>query len=408
MRLNEINKRRIKAGVFPARISDSSSDIIKFVKKNCSQILSVYNKRPLNLLYSGKTSRIDVLFGKSINGRNPLGTDYIIHKKINSILKQCGFKARRDNSIFCISLDGVASDYGNVYVVFPLNGFDYSWCKQAHDLTVQFKIGTNDFGLSNRFIDDLGLLYPQEFIKKYEFENNVGLEDALWMGNEILIHGSYVAIQQNSELIKVFISSYKTKEEEMDDPDNEPLDYDPWLEDDENLENQVAESASCGGTSSGSIATSLTGSPSNGQFFGGNPNTSVYGPIKKNRKKRKTIISRNISEGRILKKILFHVTETINVSNILKNGLIPQIGPRSEFIGETIPAIYLFKDILDAEDAIMNWLGDLVDEDVSLSILKVLLPKDAHIHSDMGSDMYEVVCRSPIPPENITIEQLDA
>lgn len=104
-------------------------------------------------------------------------------------------------------------------------------------------------------------------------------------------------------------------------------------------------------------------------------------------------------------RIFYHVTETKNIPSILKQGLIPQIGPRSEMIGESIPAIYLFKDKLDVEDAVLNWLGDLVDEDESLSILKVKLPPNAVIHSDMGSDAFEVVCKTPIPPENIVVEK---
>jgi len=51
----------------------------------------------------------------------------------------------------------------------------------------------------------------------------------------------------------------------------------------------IKESSSGGSTSAGSIATvnGPIGSPKNGQFFGGDPNASIYGPIKKHRKDRK-------------------------------------------------------------------------------------------------------------------------
>ncbi len=49
---------------------------------------------------------------------------------------------------------------------------------------------------------------------------------------------------------------------------------------------EILESSS-GGTTSGSIATAITGSPSSGQFFGGDFSSSIYGPIKKKRKYRK-------------------------------------------------------------------------------------------------------------------------
>ena len=57
----------------------------------------------------------------------------------------------------------------------------------------------------------------------------------------------------------------------------------------------VRENGSSGGTSSGSISTvnSPLNSPPEGQFFGGNSNSSIYGPIKNNREKRKHAIKRD-------------------------------------------------------------------------------------------------------------------
>ena len=54
----------------------------------------------------------------------------------------------------------------------------------------------------------------------------------------------------------------------------------------------LGETASCGSTSSGAIATVMTPmgiQPPKGQFFGGDPSASIYGPIKANRKKRKKV-----------------------------------------------------------------------------------------------------------------------
>lgn len=50
----------------------------------------------------------------------------------------------------------------------------------------------------------------------------------------------------------------------------------------------IKENASCGATSSGAIATAISGgTPPAGQFFGGNPSSSIYGPIKKRRAARR-------------------------------------------------------------------------------------------------------------------------
>lgn len=54
----------------------------------------------------------------------------------------------------------------------------------------------------------------------------------------------------------------------------------------------IRENGSGGGTSSGSISTvnSPIGTPPAGQFFGGDPNSSIYSPIKRHRKKRKNAV----------------------------------------------------------------------------------------------------------------------
>ena len=92
----------------------------------------------------------------------------------------------------------------------------------------------------------------------------------------------------------------------------------------------------------------------------------------------------------------YHVTPVKNLKQILKQGLVPQIGTRSELLGEPQPAIFLFRSILDAEEALMNWLGDEF-EDEPLALLKVNLPLDlAHKEQDFETQVFE-----KIPPQNI-------
>lgn len=268
MKINEISKK-IKVGMHDS--NESNDKVIQFIQKNCSQILKVYEHSNSNFLYSGKYSNSEVFFGKTINNRKPLGTDPRINSKLNQVLRQTGFKARRDNSIFATSMETTASEYGNTYVIFPINGFDYSWCSMAEDLTLEFDIGKKSWLRAveeNNFYKDLVELDPQDFIQKYHFKNNEGLAYALTDGFEILIHGSYVAIRDTSDLLEILF---------------------PYFRKDEDLE----ESASGGSTSSGSIATvNGTNTPPSGMFFGGNPNTSVYGPIKRNRRRRKNATTR--------------------------------------------------------------------------------------------------------------------
>lgn len=61
--------------------------------------------------------------------------------------------------------------------------------------------------------------------------------------------------------------------------------------------------------------------------------------------------------------------------------------------------VYLFKDYGDAEDAVMNWLGDRFDEDEELVVIKV---RSSFVKqkSELASG-FEVISKTDIPPEGI-------
>lgn len=70
---------------------------------------------------------------------------------------------------------------------------------------------------------------------------------------------------------------------------------------------------------------------------------------------------------------VYHVTPTRNVFDILEQGLLPSIGPRSQELGEELPRIYVFTRLDALEDALSNWLGEAFDEDEPLSIPDLLV-----------------------------------
>jgi hypothetical protein len=74
--------------------------------------------------------------------------------------------------------------------------------------------------------------------------------------------------------------------------------------------------------------------------------------------------------------ILYHVTLQSNLGSILKNGLIPRIGERSEKLNEK-PGIFLFPSVRDMENALLNWLGEEYEDiEEPLVSLKITLPDD--------------------------------
>ncbi len=88
----------------------------------------------------------------------------------------------------------------------------------------------------------------------------------------------------------------------------------------------------------------------------------------------------------------YHVTPKRNLTDILREGLLPKIGPRSASIGESIPGVYLFSDKASCEQALMNWLGDCLEDAGEVVILEIRNCQDV----EKSTAGYEVVCRKAI------------
>lgn len=102
--------------------------------------------------------------------------------------------------------------------------------------------------------------------------------------------------------------------------------------------------------------------------------------------------------------IFYHVTLKNNLDNILKNGLIPQIGTLSQAANETINRIYLFPTIDDMNTALSSWLGETIDnifgETTECCSLQINLPDNFPvIQEDVPYEAYSYI---PIPPEYIS------
>lgn len=98
---------------------------------------------------------------------------------------------------------------------------------------------------------------------------------------------------------------------------------------------------------------------------------------------------------------LYHVTPSDNVPSISKNGLVPQIGPRSRSLGESKLITYFFPDRDAAEQAVMNWLGEEFEEDEPLTLLEVLVEPQGVVKAD--PNLYELEVGVIIDPRNIRV-----
>lgn len=101
----------------------------------------------------------------------------------------------------------------------------------------------------------------------------------------------------------------------------------------------------------------------------------------------------------------FHVTPKSNLLAILKEGLIAQIGDRSQEAKEDADAVFLFPNKEDMDNALLNWLGEAFEEEDELIILQIDLPADFPVKRDADSNgelMYEAYSYKNIPPEYIS------
>ena len=95
----------------------------------------------------------------------------------------------------------------------------------------------------------------------------------------------------------------------------------------------------------------------------------------------------------------YHITPVKNLTSIMSEGLIPQIGERSQMLGEKDEAIYLFPTKADVTNALLQWLGEMYDDDEELALLEI---DTTHMHLTPSIADYELICLEPIPPRCIT------
>ena len=102
-----------------------------------------------------------------------------------------------------------------------------------------------------------------------------------------------------------------------------------------------------------------------------------------------------------MSKSAYHLTRGHNLPSILRDGLIPAIGPRAADLGETAPAVYLFPDLDAVEAALSSW-GEVAfgDED-PLACLEVSLEREIPLEG------FELISPDPIPADRLRVISRD-
>lgn len=146
-RLNALlNKHYLKKNKLSNDIRDLdveiSVDKAKYftkIEKECSDFIKTI-KSADNFLFRGIKNNEPVLYGFPHDQRATKDTKEEVQKIFDEYLKMANFKALRSNSIFCTSNYHTATTFGyHVYIIFPKNGFDFTWSKKQEDWVPKYQ-----------------------------------------------------------------------------------------------------------------------------------------------------------------------------------------------------------------------------------------------------------------------------
>jgi len=99
--------------------------------------------------------------------------------------------------------------------------------------------------------------------------------------------------------------------------------------------------------------------------------------------------------------IHYHLTTPDKVEQIEKNGLQPRIEKRGVYADGSKPGIYLFSDLITADDALTNWLADEMTgytQAVAFAVNTDGIPLE-----DDPELAGSFIARQPISPERLSV-----
>jgi len=111
------------------------NSFIRLLRKNCKQIIKLYEHGHGIYLYRGVKKHFDNIVKLNIRqNRVPGFLDEQMHALSNEVVEEMGGVAHRGNSIFCTTSTTNAKNWGQMYVVFPIDGFDVTYFTKEKDI----------------------------------------------------------------------------------------------------------------------------------------------------------------------------------------------------------------------------------------------------------------------------------
>ena len=120
---------------------DRKADMVaEYIDQHCGDILSLYKANGNRVFYRGLQTWPDgmnpAFVGQSREDRQPKDSSRDLTQLFDAALASSGFKSLRSNSIFVSSSISFANDYGRPWVIFPLDGFNFTYTNKR-DLVIE-------------------------------------------------------------------------------------------------------------------------------------------------------------------------------------------------------------------------------------------------------------------------------
>jgi len=190
------------------------------INEKCRQFLSMTTEslyRGINI--GGEKLSFDsvVVIGIPRSDRQSIEADSSAQFMQNIVIeemKKAHLDAHRGNSFFCSSEDHVATNYGEVYYVFPMDGFKFTWNPEVGDfhtdvlknslefyadMAIEELTTREDGDINNYTADEVEeLTYRYAAINYAENCQEDNLNEAIYSGVEIMILGKCIFVQENT------------------------------------------------------------------------------------------------------------------------------------------------------------------------------------------------------------------
>ena len=130
----------IKKNLQPSEkpLSPKLLEIFSYIEKNCSESVAA-TKKSKKLLYRGfglGNGNKKIFVGYPRAKRKPKDSSPTSQVNFDKLLSLNGFTALRSNSLFCTTNESFATSFGNTFVVFPKDGFDFTWSPKFRDVII--------------------------------------------------------------------------------------------------------------------------------------------------------------------------------------------------------------------------------------------------------------------------------